>query len=157
MIYKHEKNDEEASRESKPRKLTARQERYAKERANGKSYPDAYYSAGYSARQARETATSNAYTLEHVSAASSQILDRITYYQKQAEKGAIADRAARMALLTDLAYDEAGTGKKDRLRALDMLAKMSGDYSETIVNHVSAAVEIDRKQVFDDIRAKLEP
>ena len=54
-------------------------------------------------------------------------------------------------MLSEFASDADGmTGKKDRLRALDMPAKMHGDYSETVVNRVDGAIEIDRKQAFQD-------
>lgn len=70
-----------------------------------------------------------------------QIKARVAELQRQAEEEAILDRKARQALLTQFALDET-VSNSDRLSAVDKLNKMSGDYSETIRQEISAQVDV---------------
>lgn len=70
-----------------------------------------------------------------------KIKERVEELQKQAEAEAILDRRARQALLTNFALDET-VSNSDRLSAVDKLNKMSGDYSETIRQEISAQVDV---------------
>lgn len=133
-------------------RLTEKQRRFAAGLAAGKTQADAYTGAGYSDRQARRGIERNAYKLAHTG----KILDEIARLQALADEGAILSREQRLALLTSFALNTDGeTGRKDRLRALDMIAKMNGDYSETIRADVSAAIEGERSAAVDEMIRRL--
>lgn len=124
--------------------LTKRQKEYAKRRAQGETYAKAYKGAGYSNRQSDKTAERNAYALEHESGeTSNKILARIADLQRRAEAGGILKREQRQQLLSDLAMDEDGA-RADRIRAVDLLNKMSGDYTERVIYEGNAHVSIEQ-------------
>lgn len=151
MIYKREKDggnvDWKTGKRKRERPLTARQKAFARARADGKTLRESYTQAGYSDGGNDHTLRNNAFQLER----KDKVRTEIERLQKQVEAGNILSREQRLAMLSELASDADGcTGKKDRLRALDMLAKMHGDYTETVVNRIDGAIEIDRKQAFND-------
>ena len=111
------------------KRLTAKQAEYARRRARGESYSSAYVGAGYSPVGGVKVATDNAYTLEHRSAASTEILQKIQALRERADRGAVMDRQARVALLSSMALDETAR-PDDRLRAVDILNRMHGDYTD---------------------------
>ena len=113
------------------RKLTQKQKAYARERARGKELADAYTSAGYSASQTKDAQKKNAWILENTSASADAIRARIEDLQRRADAGAVLDRKARLGLLADFALDDS---KEDanRLRAVDMLNRMHGDYTDRL-------------------------
>lgn len=107
--------------------LTPRQKKYCRERANGKTRKDAYIAAGYSPSDAAKSG----YLLEKGRAISPLIQKEIARLQAMADKGAVLNRKARQALLTEIALDE--TEKTDnKLRSIDMLNRMAGDYTDRI-------------------------
>lgn len=113
------------------RKLTRMQKKFARERAKGKSYAEAYGDAGYGSGTSEENKRKNAYKLENVSASADMIKSEIARLQKLADEGAIAERRHRQAILTEILLNsEEATA--DRLRASDQLARMSGDYTDRI-------------------------
>ena len=132
--------------------LTAKQKEYCKGRADGLSYKDAYIRAGY-ADNGDKVTTNNAYTLENLSAHSREILERIAELQARAEAGGILKREQRQQLLSDIALDTEGA-RADRIRALDLLAKMSGDYTERMIYEGTAFVSIEdaRREAWDALR-----
>lgn len=151
MIYKRKKDggnvDGKTGRRKRERPLTARQKAFARARADGKTLKESYMDAGYSDRQSDKAITDNAFNLSNTE----KVQKEIERLQRQADAGNILSREQRLAMLSEFASDADGcTGKKDRLRALDMLAKMHGDYTETVVNRIDGAIEIDRKQAFND-------
>ena len=117
--------------------LTPKMEQIAHELANGETHLQAYKNV-YSDRGSDATLNGNVYTLLKDNP---QIIERVHELQRQAEAGAIIDRKARQALLTQFALDET-VSNSDRLSAVDKLNKMSGDYSETIRQEVTAQVDI---------------
>lgn len=133
------------------RRLTHKQREYAKRRAAGDSYADAYIGAGYSGNAGKDTAKHNAYKLEHnTGETSTHILATIEKLRRQAEQGAILDRQSRQAALSNIAMDvEEST--TDRLRAFDQLARMSGDYNDKVSHTVEASVSYgDKLQAIRD-------
>ena len=134
------------------RSLTEKQKKYAQARAKGMTYADASIEAGYSAKCKRSNITMDAYHREHSSPASAMIKAEIARLQKQAEEQAILDRKQRQALLTEIALD--GEEKTDnRLRAADMLNRMSGDYTDNVRTSVSGGVELtyeERKRLLEE-------
>lgn len=133
------------------RGLTVRQKAYCRARAEGKSRPDAYEEAGYSSPN-REDANHNAYNMEVVRPCSVKIQKEIKRLQTQAEEGAILDRKQRQALLTEIVLDK--EEKTDnRLRAADMLNRMSGDYTDKIEQTYSGALALsyeDRRKMLEE-------
>lgn len=134
------------------RKLTLKQRAYCKARAEGKTRPDAYEEAGYVSNTGREDANHNAYMMEVVRPCSKKIQEEIARLQAQAEEGAILKREQRQALLTKIALDS--EEKTDnRLRAADMLNRMSGDYTDKVEQMVSGALTMsyeERKRMLEE-------
>lgn len=134
------------------KKLTQMQEKYCQERANGADYATAWANAGYSTKCKRANQRSDAYHMEVTKPSAPLIQARIKELQKAAEEGAILDRKARQAFLTGIALDE--TEKTDnRLRAADMLNRMSGDYTDNVRSTVTGGVELtyeERKRLIED-------
>lgn len=118
-------------------KLNPKQKRYCRERAAGKNRGEAYVAAGYSDKDA----TASAYRLEHFMKCSEKIRAEIDRLTAAADKGAILDRKARQALLTEMALD---TEEKtdNRLRATDMLNRMSGDYTDRVEQTYSGSLNL---------------
>ena len=137
---------------ARAKKLTQMQERYCQERANGADYATAWGNAGYSTKCKRSNQRSDAYHMEVTKPSAPYIQARIKELQAAAEEGAILDRQARQAFLTGIALDE--TEKTDnRLRAADMLNRMSGDYTDTVRSVVSGGVSLsyeERKRLLEE-------
>lgn len=122
--------------------LTIRQQKYCEGRADGKTMPEAYLAAGYACTEKNKPyLKSNAYNLEYNKACSPLIRDEIARLRKIAEEGAILDRLQRQAMLTEIALDQ--EEKTDnRLRSLDMLNRMSGDYTDNIRSESITKVQL---------------
>lgn len=118
--------------------LTPNMERFAQEVANGEQRMVAYRKAYPNAKGKDITIYSNAYDLVKNNP---QIMERVRELQAKAEAGAILQRKERQALLTEFALDET-VSNSDRLSAVDKLNKMSGDYSETIRQEITAQVDV---------------
>lgn len=134
------------------KKLTQMQERYCQERANGADYATAWGNAGYSTKCKRSNQRSDAYHMEVTKPSAPLIQARIKELQAAAEEGAILDRQARQAFLTGIALDE-NEKTDNRLRAADMLNRMSGDYTDTVRSVVSGGVSLtyeERMKLIED-------
>lgn len=122
-------------------KLNEKQKKYAKARAEGKTMADAAIEAGYSAKCKRQNITADAWHRENNPYTGELIKAEIRRLQKQAEEKALLDRQARQAFLTEIALDK--EEKTDnRLRAADMLNRMSGDYTDVVRTSVTGGVEL---------------
>ena len=137
------------------RGLTDKQKKYCRERAMGKGYGEAYLDAGYNRKP--EEAKHEAYRLEHLVPSSERIQKEIARLQALAEKKALLNREQRQALLTEIALDD--TEKTDnRLRAADMLNRMSGDYTDNIrsesVNKVQLSYEEKKAMLEAELRGE---
>lgn len=111
------------------RKLTLKQKEYARRRAKGQELCEAYKGAGYSNDQNDQTAKKNAWKLENTSASAEAIKAKIEELQRRADVGAVLSRRAKLGLLSDMALDS-DRDDANRLRALDMLNRMEGDYND---------------------------
>lgn len=132
------------------RGLTARHDEYARRRADGETYAAAYRDAGFSSDGAtRKTARDNAYHMENSGALSTEILQRIQYYRDAAAAGAILDRQQRQALLSEIAADP-DARRADRVHAVDVLCKMSGDYTAGADVRVTVVSETERRAAWAD-------
>lgn len=110
---------------------------------------EAYTDAGYAS--CGPLTRTNAYQLENIRGISPQIRAEIDRLKKLAEDGAILDRQQRQAMLTEIALD---TEEKtdNRLRAADMLNRMSGDYTDNIRSESVTKVQLS----YEEKKAMLE-
>ena len=134
--------------------MTDKQRKYAELRAAGADRPTAYTGAGYSSAGTRKTLRQNAEILEKRSAASPEILARIKELQDAAAAGAILERDARTALLSRIALDENET-TRDRMRALDQLNRMYGDYTDRVQTTVTGGLSLSYAERLETMRAAL--
>lgn len=134
------------------RGLTAKHEKYCQARADGAGYADAYKAAGFSPDGSRDTARKNGYRIENTGAYSADIVRRINDLKQAASDGAIMDRAARMALLSRVAVAD-DTRPADIVRAVDVMARMAGDYTGAADVRVTIASESERAAAWRSILA----
>lgn len=139
---------------AKKKPLDARQKKYCRERIAGKTQRQAYRAAGYGPNNADATCDVAACNLEK----DERIQAELARLTRLAEAGAVLDRKQRIAILSEMAADE--TRKDDsRQRALDMLNKMHGDYTEHHITEVTASVDLSyddkRKAVLDALKADI--
>lgn len=135
--------------------LTMRQKKYCQERAKGKGYADAYESAGYCPNTSRRDKRINAYHLENSSDHAEEIKAKIKELTDLADEKAILGRMQKQALLTKIALNDSND-MPDRLRALDQLNRMNGEYTDNIRTAVNAKVEMDYKDRIAAIKADIE-
>lgn len=136
--------------------LNARQKKYCRLRAEGKGYEEAYTGAGYGAGTKNKTDRKhNAFNMENLKSQSAEIKARIKELQQQAEEGAILKRAERQALLTKIALNP-DNDMPDRLRSLDQLNRMSGDYTDTVRTQVSGKIDMTFEEKLALIQSDLE-
>lgn len=134
------------------RKLTTKQKRYCAARAAGKGYKEAYAAAGYSTNSNDHVITTNAYNME---TNNNDILMKIKELQARADSGGILQRRERMQLLTDIAMNTS-VKDTDRLRALDILARMNSDYTDKITVSGSADITMTYAERMQAIKQGLE-
>lgn len=131
-------------------KLTTKQMRYCQLRAEGKSQRQAYKGAGYSDRQKETTIDANSCNLEKIE----KIRDKIRELQEKADRGCILTTEQRKQALTDI-YLDTNKADKDRLKALDLLNRMSGDYIDK--KEINATVQgLTRSDRLDAMQDTLE-
>lgn len=138
----------------KKSRLTARQERYCELRAEGQSRPKAYKGAGYSPEGCRKTAEQNAYNMDTRGAKATEIAQRIEELRSRAAETAILSRDDRLRLLSELATDE-DVKPQDRIRATDQIARMCGDYSDSLRITADAGVTLSYADRLEAIRQSL--
>jgi len=127
--------------------LTEKQTRYAAARAAGKSQRAAYIDAGYSDNQNDTSKRINACRLEKDNPA---IQKHIEYLQQIAAKHMLEDIEDRKAALLDIYLNS--TNNKERLKALDLLNRMHGDYidKKEINANITGLTRSDRLQAMED-------
>lgn len=121
--------------------LSQKQLRYCRERAKGKGYADAYADAGYCPNTSRDDQLHNAYTMENVRGHASEIKAKIKELTDLADQGAILNRRQRQAMLSRIALNEAND-MPDRLRSIDQLNRMGGDYTDNVRTAVTGEVKL---------------
>lgn len=126
-----------------PDGLTPRQKEYARRVANGESQAAAYVAAGYSDGNTGHGREVNANRLANTE----KVLKEVQRLRAAAERGATLDRAARQALLAEIATSP-DERTRDRLTAADLLCKMSGDYSAGADIRVTVATETERRDAW---------
>lgn len=127
--------------------LTPLQVRYCQERAKGETQRQAYIKAGYSSRGNDQTLDSNASRLE----SDPKISAKIEYLQSMVDNNALLTTEQRQAALVDIYLDDS-KGTNARLKALDMLNRMAGDYvdKQQIDATVSGLTREDRRDAMQD-------
>ena len=130
--------------------LTEKQKRFCREIIKGKENTKAYRDAGYACKEGQGT-RSNAYNLKK----QEKIQKELARLQSLAEEGAILKREQRQALLTEIATQEKND-MPDRLRAMDQLNRMGGDYTDTIRTTVNAKVEMSYADRIAAIKADMD-
>lgn len=136
--------------------LNARQRKYCRERANGASYAEAYRKAGFGPNASDMTRKHNAYNMENMDGAlSEKIQAEIKRLQDLADKKAILTREQRQAILTEWALNS-DNDMPDRLRSMDQLNRMSGDYTDTVRTQVSGKIDMTFEEKLAAIQADME-
>lgn len=135
----------------KAKALTEKQKRFARGIVEGKSNSEAYKDAGYCRNGNATTIFTNAYHLKN----EEKIQAEIARLRSLAEKRAILNREERQALLTEIAVEKKND-MPDRLRAMDQLNRMSGDYTDTIRTTVNAKVEMTYAERLATMKADLD-
>lgn len=114
--------------------LTDKQRAYSRHRAEGKSQIESYILAGYSDNQSMESRRQNASHLEKIEA----VRENIERLQALADAGAVMSTEQRKSALYEI-YSDATNSTRDRLKALDLLNRMEGDYIDR--KEISATVQ----------------
>lgn len=103
--------------------LTVKQVKYCQNRAKGLTQRESYIKAGYSSNQKPNSIDVNASDLEKME----KIKKKIEELQRRADNGCILTTEQRKQALADFYLDDTKSDK-DRLKAIDLLNRMSGDY-----------------------------
>lgn len=134
------------------RKLTKKQQDYARYRAEGYGYADASIKAGYCSKMKKSNIYRDAIRREYTSYSAAAIQAEIKRLQEAADQNTILNRQQRQVMLTEIALDH--EEKTDnRLRAADMLNRMGGDYTDVVRTNVTGGVELtyeERKRLIEE-------
>lgn len=129
--------------------LTPLSVKYCQERAKGKTQRQAYKDAGYAAggKSTDKTIDENACRLEK----DPRVQATIERLQRLADSGAILDTTQRQAALYEI-YQDDSKPIGARLKALDMLNRMAGDYvdKQQIDANVTGLTREDRRDAMQD-------
>lgn len=127
--------------------LTPLQVKYCQERAKGKTQRQAYKDAGYGGKSTDKTMDENACRLDK----DPRVQATIERLQRLADSGAILDTKQRQAALYEI-YQDDNKPIGARLKALDMLNRMSGDYidRQQIDATVTGLTREDRREAMND-------
>lgn len=125
--------------------LTAKQELFVQKILEGMSQADAYRSAYNTKRMTDKTIWENASRLM----ADSKVTARLTELRNELAQPSIMTAQKRMEWLTDLIQNDEATNT-DKLRALDILNKMDGEYVQKIQAEVKTETTINIELVDDD-------
>lgn len=125
--------------------LTAKQERFVQGIIDGMTLVDAYRSAYDTSRMTEKTAHEKASLL----AKQDKVRARITELRDRLANEKIMTAQERLEWLTDLVKDNI-TPTDHKLRALDIMNKMTGEYVQKIAAEVQTETTINIELVDDD-------
>ena len=125
--------------------LTPKQEKFVQEIVKGKSQADAYRSAYACKKMSDKTIWENASRLM----ADSKVKARVQELRDQIASKSIMTAQQRMEWLTQLIGNE-NVGTTDRLRAIDIMNKMQGEYVQKVDANVHQDVTINVELVDDE-------
>lgn len=124
--------------------LTAKQEEYAKNIVEGMNQADAYRSA-YDAENMSDNAI---YREASLLADNPKVAQRVKELRDELAKPTILSAQERLEWLSSLVGADAGT--TDKLRAIDIMNKMTGEYVQKIEADVKSEITINVELVDDD-------
>lgn len=124
--------------------LTAKQEKFCQNIVKGMTQVDAYRDAYNTSKSADKTVHENACRL----AADSKIVARVNELRKQIATDSIMSAQERLKWLTDL-MRSADESTSDKLRAADIMNKMTGEYVTKVEADVKNEVTINVELVDD--------
>lgn len=125
--------------------LTAKQEKFVNCIIEGMSQADAYRSAYNTSRMTDKTVHESASKLM----ADPKIYARVAELREQLSSKSIMTAQQRMEWLTELINNELA-GTTDRLRAIDIMNKMQGEYVQKVEANVQQEVTINVELVDDE-------
>ena len=117
--------------------LTPKQEKFVQEIIKGKSQADAYRSAYSCKKMADKTVWENASRLM----ADSKVIARVQELRKELTKSTIMTAQERLEWLTQI-IKNTEEGTTDRLRAVDLMNKMQGEYVQKVEANVNTDISI---------------
>jgi phage terminase small subunit len=118
--------------------LTAKQEQFAQNIIKGMTQADAYRSAYNTNRMADKTIHENASRLAN----DSKVKARISELRGQIAAENIMTAQKRLEWLTELVMSNAEAYTGDKLKAIDIMNKMTGEYVQRVEAEVTNAVNI---------------
>jgi phage terminase small subunit len=118
--------------------LTAKQEQFAQNIIKGMTQADAYRSAYNTNRMADKTIHENASRLAN----DSKVKARISELRGQIAAENIMTAQKRLEWLTELVMSDEGAYTGDKLKAIDIMNKMTGEYVQRVEAEVTNAVNI---------------
>ena len=125
--------------------LTAKQEKFVQNIIEGMSQADAYRSAYDTSKMTDKTVHEKASIL----ASNGKVRARLTELRDRLANEKIMSSQKRMEWLTSLIQDN-DASNTDKLRALDILNKMDGEYVQKIAAEVQTETTINIELVDDD-------
>ena len=117
--------------------LTAKQEKFAQNIINGMNQADAYRNAYSCKNTSDKTIWENASRL----AADSKVKARLDELRDQLAKPSIMTAQKRLEWLTEVVIGE-GVSTTDKLRAIDLMNKMQGEYVQKVEAEITKEVNI---------------
>ena len=117
--------------------LTAKQEQFAQNIIKGMSQADAYRSAYNTSRMTDKTIHEKASRMAN----DDKVRARITELRGQIATESIMTAQKRLEWLTELVYNEESC-VSDKLKAIDIMNKMQGEYVQKVQAEVTNAVNI---------------
>jgi phage terminase small subunit len=124
--------------------LTAKQEQFVQNILTGMSQADAYRSA-YSTKRMSDNAV---YREASLLVASPKVAQRLTELRNELAKPSIMTAQQRLEWLTGV-INNAEEGTSEKLKAIDIMNKMQGEYTQKIEANVTNAVNINIELVDD--------
>lgn len=125
--------------------LTAKQEKFVQGIIEGKSQAEAYRSAYSTKNMADKTIWEAASKLMQ----DYKVATRVTELRNQMMKASIMSAQERMEWLTNLVKNEE-EGTSDKLKAIDIMNKMQGEYVQKVEADVKSEVTINIELSDDD-------
>lgn len=125
--------------------LTAKQEKFVQGIIEGKSQAEAYRSAYNTKKMADKTIWENASRLM----ADSKVAARVNELRSQMMAASIMSAKGRLEWLTNL-INNAEEGTNEKLKAIDIMNKMQGEYVQKVEADVKSEVTINIELSDDD-------
>jgi phage terminase small subunit len=124
--------------------LTDKQEKFVQNIIQGMNQAEAYRSA-YDARKMSENAI---YREASLLMSNPKVTQRLTFLSEKADKGKIMSAQKRLEWLTERIVDDA-VDINAKLKAIDIMNKMQGEYVQKVEAEVKNAVSINIELVDD--------